>query len=393
MTEQLRIQVLTSLADVTAQVWNACVPEDDPFTEHAFLAALERSGSVGGTTGWLPRFVVVSRGDEVVGGAPVYLKDNSYGEYIFDWGWAGGAEQAGIAYYPKLVVAVPFTPATGSRLLVKAGEPRGPVVAALIAGLRAIAEAEEVSSIHVLFCPPDEVQELTAAGFRSRYSFQFHWQNRTPAPYAHFDDFLQAFRSENRKQVRKERRTAQSHGLTLTTLEGPEMGDAEWRAVANLYDENADKHGAITYLTPSFFEILRQTYAHRVVTTFAYQGSTPVAGTLNFQKGRHIYGRYWGAEVERPMLHFELCYYQLIERAIAQGLVRFEAGAQGEHKLKRGLMPTLTHSAHWIRHPGLDRAVAGFLSHEAHAVKARVEQYAQHGPYQRAEEAKADTPP
>lgn len=382
MTTPLRVRIATSVLEVPPDQWNACVDKDDPFTEHAFLAALEASDSVGRRTGWLPRFVVAYRDDVVVGAVPLYLKDNSYGEYIFDWAWAQGAERAGIEYYPKLVAAVPFTPATGNRLLVRVGEDSPSVTEALVGGIKALADAEAVSSVHVLFCKSDEVDVLADMGFRPRLSFQFHWHNRVP-PYDGFDDYLAAFRSPNRKQVRKERRVAADHGLRLATLTGAQMTDVEWRAVERLYDENADKHGAITYLTPQFFQLLRATYAHRVVTTFAYDGDRPVAGTLNFEKGQHIYGRYWGTEVERDMLHFELCYYRLIERAIERGLTRFEAGAQGEHKLKRGLLPRPTYSAHLILHPGLDRGIAGFLRQEAAVVRSRIEAYAAHTPYAR----------
>lgn len=382
MTTPLRVQIAHSVLALAADDWNACVDANDPFTEHGFLAALEASGSVGRRTGWVPRFVLAYREQTLVGAVPLYLKDNSYGEYIFDWAWAQGAERAGLEYYPKLVAAVPFTPATGHRLLIRKGEDRLAVTNALLAGMKSVAEAEDVSSVHVLFCMPDEVEALESVGFRPRLSFQFHWHNHVPA-YDSFDAFVGALRSPSRKQVRKERRVAAAHGLRLATLTGAEMGDAEWSAVGRLYDENADKHGAITYLTPQFFELLRTTYAHRVVTTFAFDGERPVAGTLNFEKGQHIYGRYWGSEVEREMLHFELCYYRIIERAITRNLTLFEAGAQGEHKLKRGLLPRPTHSAHLILHPGLDRAIGGFLRQEMVAVRSRIESYAAHTPYAR----------
>lgn len=369
-----------------AEAWNACVDDNEPFTEHAFLYALETSRSVGERTGWLPQFVIAWQGPTLVGAVPLYLKDNSYGEYIFDWAWAQGAARGGISYYPKLVAAIPFTPATGRRLLVRPGLARAPVLAALLQGVQKVAQTHDVSSIHFLFCTQEELDELTAAGYRARLSFQFHWHNRTPAPYQNFDDFLGAFRSPSRKQVKKERRIAASHGLRLSLRQGQEMSEREWEAVSKLYDENADKHGAITYLTPAFFAALRDTFANRIVTTFAYDGDKPVAGTLNFEKGAHIYGRYWGCEVEREMLHFELCYYQLIERAIVCGHSLFEAGAQGEHKLKRGLLPSFTHSAHMIFDPALDRAIAGFLTHEQNAVKQHVQEYTRHAPYNRGDE-------
>jgi len=378
----LGFSVVEGVTEVPAGDWDALVDPNDPFLEHAFLAALERSRSVGQRAGWQPRFVLVREGQTLVGAVPLYLKNNSYGEFIFDWAWANGAMRAGLRYYPKLVAAVPFTPVTGSRLLVRPGVARQPVLAALFEGVRAVADDEDASSIHVLFCPEEESGQLAEAGYRPRLSMQFHWTNR-PEPYRDFDDFLGQLRSRNRKQVRKERATAASHGLRLATLEGPALGPREWSALERFYDSNADKHGSPAYLTPAFFAILRQELAHRVVATLAYRGEEPVAGTLNFERGRHLYGRYWGCLEERDMLHFELCYYRLIERAIEKGHLRFEAGAQGEHKLKRGLDPALTHSAHWIRDPDFAGAVHRFIDHEAAAVREEVSQYQALSPYRR----------
>jgi hypothetical protein len=378
--------VVGGASDVPADDWNSLVDANDPFVEHGFLAALERSKSVGKRAGWQPRFVLVRDGAQLVGAVPLYLKDNSYGEFIFDWAWANGAMRAGLRYYPKLVAAVPFTPVTGSRLLVRPDVARAPVVAALVDGMRAVADEERASSIHVLFCPEAESARLTEAGYKSRLSMQFHWTNRA-TPYRDFDDFLGAFRSRNRKQVRKERAVAAGHGLRLSTLEGPALGPREWAALQRFYETNTDKHGSPAYLTPAFFAILREELPQRVVATFAHRGDEPVAGTLNFERGQHLLGRYWGCTEEHEMLHFELCYYQLIDRAIARGLARFEAGAQGEHKLKRGLDPTLTHSAHWIRDAELARAVDRFVDNEASLVREEVAQYQQLSPYRRPDQA------
>jgi len=380
----LRVSFPEGVSAIEPRAWDALVSPDDPFAEHGFLAALERSASVGRGTGWMPRFVLVEDADGPVGAAPTYLKSHSYGEFVFDWAWAGGAERSGLRYYPKLVVAIPFTPVTGSRLLVRPGADPQLVRTALVQGLDALADETRASSIHVLFCPTDESRFLESAGYLSRLGMQFHWNNRSPTPYQDFEDFLGAFRSRNRKQVRRERALAAGHGLSIQTKEGPALTDAEWEALERFYLANADKHGSECYLTPAFFREIRATFAHRVVASFAYRGETLVAGTLDFERGQHLYGRYWGAIEELDMLHFELCYYQLIERAVRRGYTRFEAGAQGEHKLKRGLDPAPTYSAHWIRHPGLRGAIERFCAAEAHAVTAQIAHYQELSPYARA---------
>jgi predicted N-acyltransferase len=373
----------SGVAEIPAQAWNALVDGNDPFLEHGFLLALERSRSVGAATGWQPRFVLARQGGELVGAVPLYLKQHSYGEFVFDWAWAGAAERAGVRYYPKLVAAVPFTPVTGSRLLVRPDADAAAVRAALARGMRAVADETRASSIHVLFCTEEEGQALAAEGFAARAGLQFHWTNRAPEPYRDFGDFLSAFRSRNRKQVRHERATAAGHGLRLETLAGPALGDREWAALEQLYATNVDKHDGARYLTPEFFRQLRATFAERVVATLAYRGETPVAGTLNFERGRHVYGRYWGCLEEHSMLHFELCYYRLIERAVDRGYSRFEAGAQGEHKLKRGLEPSPTRSAHWLRHAGLFSAVRRYVEGEAESVSEAIARYRELSPYAR----------
>jgi predicted N-acyltransferase len=338
---------------------------------------------VGPDAGCVPRLVVARDGARLLGAVPLYLKTNSYGEFIFDWAWADAAQRAGIRYYPKLVAAVPFTPATGHRLLIAPGADAGLVTRQLLAGVDQVATDERASSVHFLFCTEDEKQALALAGRRysPRLSMQFHWENRRPEPFTSFDDYLSIFRSRNRKQVRKERVAAAAHGLTFRTATGAELEDDDWAALHRFYSVNVARHHGIEYLQPAFFEVVRQTMSHRLVATLAYRGGTPVAGTVNFEKGRHLYGRYWGCLEEYQMLHFELCYYRLIERAIERRYTRFEAGAQGEHKLKRGLLPSFTHSAHWIRHPQLSAAIHDFVTGEEDSVRKRVEMYASHSPF------------
>ncbi|HSZ82824.1 MAG TPA: GNAT family N-acetyltransferase [Polyangia bacterium] len=383
------IEVAQSITEVPAADWDALTGQDDPFLEHAFLAALEASDSVGERAGCEPRLVLAREGGgqgrkgRLVGAVPLYLKTNSNGEFIFDWGWADAAQRAGLRYYPKLVAAIPFTPATGHRLpvLVGAGAPGDAIVDALLGGVQDVAQQERASSVHFLFCTEDERARLARGGYLPRLSLQFHWHNRADRPFESFDDYLSTFRSRNRKEVRKERQRAAAHGLRLRVATGDELSARDWQALHQFYVTNVRRHHGMTYLRPAFFEVARQTLGHRLVATLAYRGDEPVAGTVNFEKGRHLYGRYWGCLADFEMLHFELCYYQLIERAIARGCTRFEAGAQGEHKLKRGLAPAFTHSAHWIRHPGLRDAIAHYLEQEAPAIEESLREYAAHTPF------------
>lgn len=387
--EPVRIQLGEGLAGESApaaEAWDAlahaCAP-DDPFLEHAFLHALETSRSVGPGTGWQPCFLLAFRGDRLCGAVPLYRKSHSYGEFVFDWGWAGASERAGVPYYPKLVAAIPFTPATGPRLLVAPGPERDEIAVALARTLPEAARHLDASSVHVLFCTPEESRLLAEHGFAPRLGYQYHWHNRRPQPYRDFEDFLAAFRSAARKQARRERERARAHGLELVTRAGPELTRAEWQALHRFYLHTVTEHGSQPYLGPAFFAALPERLADRVVATLALREGVPVAGTLNFRRGRVLYGRYWGADEHLDHLHFELCYHRLVEHAIAHGLERVEAGAQGEHKLKRGFLPALTHSAHWLRHPGLAAAVHDFLEHERPAVKAHVARTAAQGPFGR----------
>jgi len=377
----IELEILTSISRVGAGEWDGLTGDDDPFLEHAFLNALELSESVGEAAGCVPRLVLARERGRLVGAVPLYLKTNSYGEFIFDWAWADAAQRAGIRYYPKLVAAIPFTPVTGQRLLLAAGADLAEVTRLLLHGVDRVATDERASSVHFLFCTEAEKHTLADGRYAPRLSMQFHWENRRPDPFADFDDYLSIFRSRNRKQVRKERAAAAAHGLTFRTATGTELDDDDWAALQRFYSANVARHHGIEYLQPAFFEVVRQTLAHRLVATLAYRAGTPVAGTVNFEKGRHLYGRYWGCLEEYQMLHFELCYYRLIERAIQRRYTRFEAGAQGEHKLKRGLLPSFTHSAHWIRHPQLGAAIRDYVAAEESSVRKRAALYAGHSPF------------
>ena len=381
MSEELSIHIVKEIASIPADEWDALVSPNDPFTRHGFLQALEKSGSVGREAGWLPCHVVVYEKGKVVGAAPLYLKNNSYGEYIFDWGWAGASQRAGIPYYPKLVSAVPFTPATGRRLMVQGDAVEGPVFDALVAGIESVAEQTNAHSTHVLFCTEDERAALARRHkYLPRLSFQFHWET---AGDQSFDDYLGRMRSSSRKQIRRERRQANESGLTIVTGKGHEFSEEEWAYVYSFYRSTTGRKGAMDYLTEGFFHEIRTGYGDHAVLAMAKEQGKPVAASLSFEAGKNLYGRYWGARQFHEGLHFELCYYQLIDRAISKGYERFEAGAQGSHKIKRGLLPKATYSAHWLRHDGLYDAIARNLLHESRAIQQEIEMFSEHSPYKK----------
>lgn len=379
-SEALRVELRSGLEGIEPEAWDALVGGDDPFVEHGFLHALETSGSVGPDAGWQPVHVTAWSGERLIGALPLYAKDNSWGEFIFDFQWARAAHQSGLPYYPKLVAMAPFTPATGKRFLLAEGVDHARTVGALLAGARAAADEIDASSIHLLFLTEEERRLAVGCGFKPRLSVQFHWDD---AGYATFDDYLARFRSSKRKQVRKERRAVAESDLEIAVKEGPELTDADWEALHRFYRENCMRHGSYGYLTPRFFDAVRQIHAHRLVAAIAYRRGTAVAASINFEKGQHLYGRYWGCLEDHEFLHFELCYYQLIERAIERGITHFEAGAQGFHKLKRGLLPVEIHSAHWIREPALADAIGRYLPSEAFQVKAEIAALHDRSPFHR----------
>lgn len=374
----IRVTVHRRIDEVPAADWDALAPDDNPFVEHAFLALLESSHSVGGRSGWQPRHLVARRGDVVVGAMPCYRRSDSYGEFIFDWGWAQAASRAGLDYYPKLTVAVPYTPATGPRLLTRPGVERGEVQAALVAALGDLVREEECSSAHVLFCRDDEAAVLEGAGFSRRASAQFHWRN---GGWTSFDAFLEALRHEDRKQIRRERRRVDEAGLQIETFSGAEVPRTWWPALFALYTSTSGRKWGRPYLTRAFFDEIPSVLGDRAVVVTAKRADDLVAMTLSFEKGRHIYGRYWGASEEISGLHFELCYYRLIDRAVARGATLVEAGAQGEHKLKRGFLPVVTHSAHVFEDERLGDAIARFLVEEKAAVAAEQQELLSHSPF------------
>jgi predicted N-acyltransferase len=356
-TPHLSLEVYPRIAEIGQAAWDACAADENPFTSYGFLAALEESGSVGKRTGWHPRYAVLRDPDgDVAAVAPAYAKTNSHGEYVFDHGWADALERAGGNYYPKLQVAVPFSPVPGARFLARAGLP----VAAMAAGLEQLAEAMDCSSVHATFCTAPEWEALGEAGWLQRLGTQFHWENNG---YQSFDDFLGALSSRKRKVIRRERRDAQQ-GLTFKALSGAELTPSVWKAFYKFYTSTVDRKWGGAYLTPEFFPCLGERLGDKIVLMIAERDGKPIAGALNLRSKNVLYGRNWGSTEDVPFLHFELCYYQAIDYAIAHGMTRVEAGAQGEHKIQRGYLPKPTYSAHWIRHPGLRRAVAAFLEAE-----------------------------
>ncbi len=371
------------MASVDASAWNQLVGDDDPFVEHSFLSLLEQSGSVGRGSGWEPVHVTAWSGRRLVGALPLYLKTHSYGEYIFDWGWADAASRLGVSYYPKLVAMVPVTPVTGRRFLLAPGQDPLEIVSRLIDGCLEVADSTRSSSVHLLFLTPEEQDWVSRDGrLMKRLSFQFHWTN---AGYASFDDFIGRFRSSMRKKLRKERRIAAEANLTIEEHRGHELPVSDWQALERLYRATCGRKGSYPYLTREFFELAPSTLGGSPLIYAARDQSRIVAASINFAKGANLYGRYWGATQRHDMLHFELCYYRLIEHAIDHRMHRFEAGAQGTHKLRRGLMPVPIYSAHWIRHPVLSDAVADFLPREASSVRMQIDELAQHGPFRRHE--------
>jgi hypothetical protein len=385
-SDAIQLEVVREIAQVPAADWDACAGGGNPFLDHRFLHALEASGSASGERGWLPQHLV-ARGPEgdVVGAVPLYLKSHSYGEYIFDWGWADAYERAGGRYYPKLQAAVPFTPATGPRLLVRGdlgAERREQVADLLVAGLEEVARRHGASSVHVTFCAHDEWARFGTHDWLQRIGQQYHFTN---PGYADFDDFLAALASRKRKQIKRERREVAEAGVRLRRLTGADLKPEHWDAFYGFYLATADKRWGFPYLTESFFHEIGRTMPERILLVLAEDpDGEPVAGALNLIGDDALYGRNWGCLEDWKFLHFEACYYQAIEFAIETGLARVEAGAQGEHKIQRGYLPTEIRSAHWIADPGLESAVRDFVERERRAVRHQIEALAEHSPYRQA---------
>ncbi len=352
-----------SIGALPADQWDALAGDDNPFVSYAFLTALEDSGSVGSGTGWSPAPIVIEdEAGSLVAAMPCYAKGHSQGEYVFDHAWADAWHRAGQNYYPKLQISVPFTPATGPRMLLSADLWAEP----LLRAAEQICSANEFSSAHATFIEPDQLPLFEKAGWMARSDIQFHWHNRG---FGSFDEFLDALSSRKRKNLRKERAKAQD-GVSIRHFRGSEIKPEHWDAFWVFYQDTGARKWGTPYLTREAFDLMSERMGEQMLLVLAFMDDVPIAGALNFVGGSAIYGRYWGCSVDKPFLHFELCYYQAIDLAIELGLDRVEAGAQGGHKLARGYEPVKTWSAHWIADPGFRAAVADFLEREAQGVSA-----------------------
>lgn len=375
----LHQQVFHSLREVAPESWNRLIGDAFPFAEYDYLLALEEGHCVGIEPGWEPRYLTLWEGKQLQAACYLYRKTNSNGEYIFDWDWANAYQRYGQRYFPKLTSAVPFTPATGPKLLVAADASNpGELQQQLLASALELVQQEGCSSLHFLFIPAEEREIYEAAGLLLRHSFQFHWQNQG---YGSFEDFLSRLRSKRRKEILRERRQVQEQGLEVILLRGEEIEPKLCRVMYDFYLTTIDRKWAMPYLSYEFFQYIFTHFRDQLVLALARKQGRWVAGTINYHKGPNLFGRYWGCRQDFRSLHFELCYYRLIEYAIEQGVQRFEAGAQGAHKIQRGFLPNLTYSAHWIAHPAFHRAIGEFIGEEKRSIQSNIEDNPELSPY------------
>ncbi|NBA97819.1 GNAT family N-acetyltransferase [Pseudomonas sp. R5(2019)] len=371
----MSLQVVHSLAQISPEQWDALVPSAQPFLRHGFLSALEDSGSLGAQSGWRPEHLIHMQDGQLLAALPGYRKWHSYGEYVFDHGWADACRRAGIPYYPKLLCAVPFSPVTGPRLLAGRAEDG----LALLQSLPGYIEIEQLSSAHINFTEPDlDVLMAAQHGWLERIGCQYHWHNRG---YRDFQDFLDTLSSRKRKQMRKEREQVAGHGISFEWYEGHQLQESQWDFVYACYANTYAVRRQTPYLTRDFFSLLAERMPESIRVVCALQDGRPVAMAFSLVGGGSFYGRYWGCLAEYDRLHFETCFYQGMDYAIAQGFQRFDAGAQGEHKLIRGFEPQITHSWHYLRHPGLEAAVREFLEQERRGVLAYAQEARMALPY------------
>ncbi len=413
-SSEITLEAVSSVSQIAAEDWDACANPDsgglpgldtlappaspnascaglkrpyNPFVSHAFFSAVEASGSACARTGWGPRHLLARRDGAVAGIVPCYLKSHSQGEYVFDRGWADAYERAGGRYYPKLQASVPFTPATGPRLLIRDGVDKDEIGSALASGLVALCEATKASSAHVTFALEAEWKFLAKHGFLQRTDQQFHWHNQG---YRHFDDFLASLNSRHRKAIKRERRDALANGITIHALNGSDITEDAWDAFFAFYMETGSRKWGRPYLTRSFFSLIGESMAKDVLLVMARRNNRWIAGAINFVGSETLFGRNWGAIEHHPFLHFEVCYYQAIDFAISRGLKTVEAGAQGEHKLARGYLPQTTYSAHYIADPGLRRAISDYLKRERAYVAEAGRELSEAAPFRKTADERSD---
>ena len=391
MTDELIFRAERSFKSIPQEKWSTLAGASrsggllpyNPFVSHAYLSALEESGSAIDKTGWLGNHLLLETGDgTLIGAVPGYLKNHSQGEYVFDQGWADAFERAGGDYYPKLQCSVPFTPATGPRLLVAQGQDRDVIQPALAESLKEVTRQIGLSSAHITFLPKDEISVFETDGYLHRTDQQFHFINDG---YADHDAFLETLASRKRKGLKKERRAAIEGGITIDWLTGSDLTEDIWDQFFAFYMDTGSRKWGRPYLTRKFYSLIGERMADDILLVMAKHNGRYVAGAINFIGGDALYGRHWGCIEDHPFLHFEVCYHQAIDFALAKGLKRVEAGAQGEHKLARGYLPVTTHSAHYIAHPGLRRAIADYLERERQDVEAMGEILGEHSPFRKGE--------
>jgi predicted N-acyltransferase len=374
--ESFTIELEEGVAALDAAEWNALVGDESPFLEWEFLASLEEAGALGPRSGWAARPLVARRSGRIVAACPLYLKQNSEGEFVFDFAWADAAQRAGIAYYPKLLVGIPFSPVSGARFLVRPDEDRALWVERLALALKAVCESNDLSGVHVNFCRPDEAEALSPLGYSQRIGLQYHWRN---PGYRDFEDYLDAFRSKRRNQVRRERRELIEQGIEIETLTGEALSAELVEPVYQFYRSTVQAHSfGRQYLNRRVFELLLERFRHRIVLMIASQGGERIAGTFNVEKAGVLYGRYWGARKMLRHLHFNVCYYAAVEHCIRRGHVRFEPGAGGEYKQLRGFDASPTWSAHFLADRRLAAAVDQYLVRERAQAADTIDWYREH---------------
>lgn len=377
-----QIRIINSILNIKPDSWRELQAPDFPFVDYEFLSSLEATHCLGERTGWAPVYVTTWNNERLTGALVLFAKDNSYGEFIFDFGWADAAYNAGINYYPKLVSAIPFTPVTGSKFLINFNcghDEREGIKCALLEASKEIMKSAGMSSVHHLFIPQNEMSFFKNQGFFVRNSFQYHWANRN---YENFDSFLQSLTGKRRREVVRERSQVAKQGVRIVQLTGEQLTQSHAEIMHSFYQNTMDKKQGFEFLTGDFFKMVFEKMKNKIHLVLAYHNDQPVAGALNFIGKHRLFGRYWGCRADYRALHFEVCYYQGIDYCIERKLPLFEAGAQGEHKFQRGFLPTLTYSAHQIVHPGLGQAITDFVEREKKQLELVFADYDEHSPYQ-----------